>query len=231
MFLRLLILSALVLSFACPEPLHAQNKLRKGTLSKQKKSEPELDEELDADTEQTGAEEIPPPAASSKNRGEKPMPYIYQGAFKNEVVASGTSGLYSNGQETKSNKDKVSRLSVEADYRRQLFKGIQLGTLVNVQNVSSGSSYSCMDVYGTFTYNFAESWNLNNTSYALGLIGMAEESCGLKSSDKKLSFGAGVGKRYNLANQVAYVPEVGLKKVGENDPLIYLKFINFSFSF
>lgn len=230
MFLRLLILTALILCFASPEPLEAQTKSRKGTISKQKKSDPELDEELDADLD-AGAAEDPPPTAASKNRGEKPIPYIYQGAFKNEVVASGTSGLYSNGQETKSSKDKVSRLSVEADYRRQIFKGIQLGTLVNFQNVSSGSSYSCMDIYGTFTYNFAESWNLNNTSYALSLIGMAEESCGLKTSDKKLSFGAGVGKRYNLANQVAYVPEVGLKKVGENDPLIYLKFINFSFSF
>ena len=103
-------------------------------------------------------------AADSKPRKQSvvaPLPdepevaSIYSGGFKHEFFASGASGVVSNGQETRAVKEKVTRAQLDLDDRYQIFKNVQIGTLLDVTNISSKSSITCAAGYFTFSYNMA----------------------------------------------------------------------------
>lgn len=157
------------------------------------------------------------------------IPYIYAGAYYHEIVLSGTQAEFTNGQETKASTEKISRISLDADYRYQVFKAVQAGLQLGFQSVSGGNTtYSCMNAFGTLTYNFSEAWNISDSLYSTGALGMADENCGLKDSAKKTAFSVSVGKRFKLFEHVHYMPELGGRKVGDNDAILFAKLINFS---
>lgn len=157
------------------------------------------------------------------------VPYIYAGAYYHEIVLSGTQAEFTNGQETKASTEKISRISIDADYRYQVFKAVQAGVLLGFQSVSGAStSYSCLNAFGTLTYNFSEAWNISDSLYSTGALGLADENCGLKDSAKKTAFSVSIGKRFKLFEHVHYMPELGGRKVGDNDAVLFAKLINFS---
>jgi hypothetical protein len=57
---------------------------------------------------------------------------------------------------------------------------------------------------------------------------MADENCGIKDSSKKTAFFIAMGKRFKIWDHVHFMPEIGGRKTGDNDALLFAKLVNFS---
>ena len=111
--------------------------------------------------------------------------YVYSGSNLHEAVVSMTDGSFASGGGNTS-------INLNGAYRYQALMGMQFGGRLNFVNVSTkGGSGSYMGVWGTFTYNFDQSWNISNSIFAevaLGMVHTYFRISGLsRPSEKKFS--------------------------------------------
>jgi hypothetical protein len=108
---------------------------------------------------------------------------------------------------------------------------IQVGGEVRLGSVSGkGYSYSNTKIFGLGVYNFSPM--INDSFFAFGGLGIATgQATDLKGSETKFGFEFGAGKRFPLMAKLHYSPMVWLEKVGDGDPVLTIKALNFSVIF
>ena len=165
--------------------------------------------------------QIPPAVAVTQDTG-----YVYSGSNLHEAVVSMTDGSFASGGGNTS-------INLNGAYRYQALMGMQFGGRLNFVNVSTkGASGSYMGIWGTFTYNFDQSWNISNSIFAEVALGMVDTYFGIGGlagpSEKKFSYELSGGKRIPLFDRFNYEPTAGIAKIGDGDMAVFVRFLNFS---
>ena len=163
------------------------------------------------------------------NQSNDKVNYLYAGAYKNEVEASGTYGQLSSANST-------SAFQATVVYKYLIAKSMQVGTIVNLAYLSgNGNSNTYMGLWGSFTYNFNDSWNISDSWFAEGAVGIVDTAYASGSpsgnSDKKFSYMFMGGKRIPIFDKISYIPKAGVRKIGDTDMAILIIPLNIGIAF
>lgn len=137
------------------------------------------------------------------------------------------------------NSNNNTNVSLNGEFKHTIAAGMQVGGMFNLLMLNySGTSNTYMGIWGSFTYNFNKSWDVADSFFATGAIGLVDEVFGAASSsttsttsEKKFSYLAYAGKRITLFNRINYAPQAGVKKIGSRDLTIVVIPLNFSILF
>lgn len=137
------------------------------------------------------------------------------------------------------NSNNNTNVNLNGEFKYTIAPGMQAGGMFNMWMLNySGTSNTYMGIWGSFTYNFNKSWDVADSFFATGAIGLVDEVFGTAStstsnttSEKKFSYLAYAGKRITLFNRINYVPQAGVKKIGSRDLTIVVIPLNFSILF
>lgn len=148
--------------------------------------------------------------------------YLYAGAYKHEVAASMTRAEISSANSNPA-------IVGSASYKYMIAKAMQVGGIVSLGLINvNGSSSTSLDLWGTFTYNFNQSWNVSDSFYGTVGLGMAQAQ---GSDERKFSYMLLAGKRFPIFDKILYTPEAGIVKEGDADMAIYIVPLNISIAF
>lgn len=153
----------------------------------------------------------------------------YSGAKRELSLSSTNSTIINSNNNT--------NMSLNGEYKHTIAAGMQVGGIFNmVVANSNGTNNTYMGIWGSFTYNFNKSWDVTDSFFATGALGLMDEALSYSggqsaTSEKKFSYLAYAGKRFTLFNRINYVPQGGIRKVGSTDLAVVIMPINFSILF
>ena len=148
---------------------------------------------------------------------------IFNGDNKSELFLSVT-------QASLNSADGGSNLSISGMYTYLIQEQIQVGAEIAFGSTSGkfGTGYSSSDVYALGIYNFTPV--LTDAAFAFGGIGLGTAKFA-GTSESKMGFKVGAGKRFPLVSKLQYVPMAWIQKVGDASPVLNLMPVNFSLIF
>lgn len=157
-------------------------------------------------------------SAEAKDMTGEKMGYLYSTAYRNEIGASQTYGEISSAKGT--------LLGASFSYKYMFAKSMQAGANIDIAMTNGGDyeNNSYFGLWGTFAYNFNQSWNNSDSLFAELGLGMVDTAlarnyvatAGVKS-EKKFSYFAYVGKYIPLWERIKYTPKLGVRKIGDLD--------------
>jgi len=151
----------------------------------------------------------------------------------NEITTFMTRGFLDSEKNCK-NCSSGTDLDISGAYNYYLRQGFQVGgegrlRLLSSEHSATGNSATLVDLAAVGTFNLDR--DLKNSIFAkagVGFFSVLDDSAPHTGYDEKLGVFVGVGKRFQLWNNVSYSPELRLIKKGDLDLGIEIGLINFS---
>jgi hypothetical protein len=157
-----------------------------------------------------------PSNQNSANAGKK--------VYRHELVASQSIATYESAGGTSS-------LLARANYGYLIAKGLQIGALLEIGNISTtAGNISSTKIWGSIAYNLNSSWYISDSFYVKAMFGPTSANAG-GSSSSSTGMAFVVGHRIPLWERVSWQPEGGSYKEGKADAYIKIIPLNFSIVF